>query len=158
MKYFKDCTTVEAVKKAFRKLAMTHHPDRGGSVETMKEINSQYQAALKSLDGQQDGKFTYHYNQEKESNIADKIQEVLGLHLPNVEVMLIGTWIWVNGDTKPHKESLKNIKFKWHAKRQCWFYSEDKKTRYNNKTSLEGLASKYGFKSFAQDEQTAIKH
>lgn len=33
----------EEVKKAFRKLAQEHHPDRGGSEEKFKEINEAYQ-------------------------------------------------------------------------------------------------------------------
>ena len=33
----------DELKKAFRKLAMEHHPDRGGSQEKFKEINEAYQ-------------------------------------------------------------------------------------------------------------------
>lgn len=33
----------EEIKKAFRKLAHEHHPDRGGSAEKFKEINEAYQ-------------------------------------------------------------------------------------------------------------------
>lgn len=31
------------IKKAFRKQAMTHHPDRGGNADTFKEINKAYE-------------------------------------------------------------------------------------------------------------------
>lgn len=31
------------VKKAYRRLAILNHPDRGGSVETMKKINAAYE-------------------------------------------------------------------------------------------------------------------
>ena len=39
MKYFTNIKTLDDLKKEFRRLAMIHHPDRGGDVETMKEIN-----------------------------------------------------------------------------------------------------------------------
>ena len=39
MKYFKDLNSMEAVKKQYRKLAMKHHPDRGGNEEIFKAIN-----------------------------------------------------------------------------------------------------------------------
>ena len=34
--------TLEDLKRAYRNLAMKHHPDRGGDVETMKEVNALY--------------------------------------------------------------------------------------------------------------------
>lgn len=42
MKYFANIKTLDDLKKEFRRLAMIHHPDRGGDVETMKEINNEY--------------------------------------------------------------------------------------------------------------------
>ena len=34
MKYFTSCTTLEALKKEYRRLCMIHHPDRGGDAAT----------------------------------------------------------------------------------------------------------------------------
>lgn len=36
--------SLNEVKSAYRKLAMQHHPDHGGSVERMREINAAYAA------------------------------------------------------------------------------------------------------------------
>ena len=49
MKYFAQCKNLEELKKEFRRLAMIHHPDRGGDVETMKEINNEYDSAFPAL-------------------------------------------------------------------------------------------------------------
>ena len=38
----KDCTEDE-VKKSYRKLALKHHPDRGGETEKFKEIQKAYE-------------------------------------------------------------------------------------------------------------------
>ena len=35
--------TGDEIKKAFRKLSMKHHPDKGGSESKFKEINEAYQ-------------------------------------------------------------------------------------------------------------------
>lgn len=42
MKYFKDCLTLDEVKAMYKKLAKEHHPDHGGSTETMQQINAEY--------------------------------------------------------------------------------------------------------------------
>ena len=44
LKWFKDCDCIEELKSQFRKLAMAHHPDRGGRKEDMQEINAEYTA------------------------------------------------------------------------------------------------------------------
>ena len=35
--------TFDEIKKAFRKLALKHHPDRGGDKETFQELNMAYE-------------------------------------------------------------------------------------------------------------------
>lgn len=35
--------TTEDIKKAFKKLAIKHHPDRGGDMEKFKEINAAHE-------------------------------------------------------------------------------------------------------------------
>lgn len=40
-------TTVEDVKKAYRKLVLLHHPDKGGDVDTFKRVQQAYEAGVK---------------------------------------------------------------------------------------------------------------
>lgn len=49
MKYFNNCGSLEELKKEFRRLAMIHHPDRGGNVEVMKAINNEYDMLFPTL-------------------------------------------------------------------------------------------------------------
>jgi hypothetical protein len=42
MNYFKNIKSLEDLKNTFKKLARTHHPDMGGDVEIMKQINNEY--------------------------------------------------------------------------------------------------------------------
>ena len=156
MKYFEGLTKVEDVKTLFRRLAMKHHPDRGGDTATFQEIQAQYQSALRACNGStstgSDGKeHTYKYNEESEIDLMDKINTFLALNMENVNIMLIGVWIWIDGDTKPHKDKLKELGCKWHGRRKCWYFHNQKKRfgKYS-KGSLDELAAKYGQKGFTR--------
>ena len=58
-KYFqsKDMGTIKKLKAAFRKLCMTHHPDKGGEEEAFKELMAEYESLIewrKKKDGEED--------------------------------------------------------------------------------------------------------
>jgi len=42
MKFFTDCKTPEEAKATFRKLAKFFHPDKGGSIDLIIELQKQY--------------------------------------------------------------------------------------------------------------------
>ena len=155
MNYFQFLDTVEAVKTRYRELAMQHHPDKGGELATMQEINNQYHAALKALDGQTQEERTYTYKADIEQELMDKLQELLKLR--SLEIALIGYWIWVTGDTKPNKDALKAAGLQWHSKRKCWYYKPAgwKKGKRSSK-SLEELAGKYGYRHFETAEEERV--
>ena len=149
MNFFQDCTTVEEIKATYRKLARQHHPDLGGDEATMKELNDQYEKALKGCNGQKStdssGKeHTYKYNPDLEKELMDFIYAFNSKNLP-LQADLIGVWVWITGDTKPHKETLKELNCRWHSKRACWYFRpESYKGGFSSDGSLEELAAKYG--------------
>ena len=147
MNYFAGLTSVEEIKKAYRDLARKHHPDLGGDLKTMKIINAQYHAALNGQNGTTTDGRTYKYNQKSEQEIMDVIAELL--KIPNLEISLIGYWVWVQGDTKPVKEQLKTLKCRWHSGRSCWYWKPAwcGKSR-SNPGGLDELAAKYGYQDF----------
>ena len=49
MKYFNNITSLDELKKAYRRLAMKYHPDCGGSEEIMKQINAEHDALFETL-------------------------------------------------------------------------------------------------------------
>lgn len=48
MKYFKNITTAEEIKKQFRVYCVSMHPDKGGDPEEFKQMMAEYQAAMKN--------------------------------------------------------------------------------------------------------------
>ena len=49
MKYYTACTTLDELKKEYRRLAMANHPDHGGDEATMKAINAEYDAVFSAF-------------------------------------------------------------------------------------------------------------
>lgn len=143
---------MEEVKKLYRNLALKFHPDRGGDTATMQAINAQYKVALERCDGQvsagEDGKdHTYRYRPDVEQSVIDFIDQLIksGILSPKIEAYLIGTWVWVMGDTRPVKDTLKSLGCIWHSKRTAWYYQNDGyKHRFNKQADFGGLAAKYG--------------
>ena len=46
--FFINCQNLDEVKKRYKELALKFHPDRGGSTETMQQINAEYQNIIKN--------------------------------------------------------------------------------------------------------------
>ena len=154
MNHFKDCANVESIKFTYRKLCMNHHPDRpNGSTVMMQDINHQYQLALKSVHGKSsastDGEeHVYYYNADTEGKLMELINQLLKLQMVDVEIALIGTWLWVYGNSKAYKNQLKELGCSWHFKRKCWYFHTGKHRSRNSNADFDELGQKYGFKSF----------
>lgn len=66
-----------------------------------------------------------------------------------ISVKIVGSWIWIEGGTKPLKDKLKEMGCKWAAKKKAWCWYENvensPKKWYRRKTKkLEEIESKYG--------------
>lgn len=164
MNYFTRGMTPAEIKARYRELAMEWHPDRPQNRERqaeatakMQAINAAYHAALKNADGftekGTDGEqHTYRYNEANEAAATEIIDKLLQLKMENVDIALIGAWVWVIGETKQYKEMLgkDGLKLSWHSKRVAWYWKPTEwQSRYNSKASLEDLAKYYGVKHFA---------
>ena len=103
---------------------------------------------------------TYYYNSNTELELMEKIDALLKLRLANVEIDLIGLYIWVTGDTRPVKDQIKSVgDMGWNSKRGCWFYKAkclaNYKPRYSGK-SLNDLANKYGSRRYNAPTQEKL--
>ncbi len=158
--WFDNCQTVNEIRRRYRELAFRWHPDRpGGDNETMKSINNANDAALQGRHGEtsrgSDGKqHTYHYNYATEAAIMEQIAALLALRMVDVDIELIGTWLWISGDTKPHKEDLKGLGCRWHSKRVRWYWRQHGyKRRMNTHVSMDDIRHAYGSRTFEPEPE-----
>jgi hypothetical protein len=132
--------TAESIKLAYRKLCSEYHPDRNPmGLHMMQLINAAYEI-LKDSAG--------HTEDETENfgeNIMNALRVIADLGL-NIE--LCGTWIWVSGDTKPHKEILKSAGYKWAPKKMMWYYhSGERKSYSRGKYTIDEIRTIHGSKN-----------
>lgn len=144
-KEFENIKKVEDVKKKYRELCKLTHPDMEGKEEEFKNMNKYYLNRLKELDGEEseDKKHRYKYNEDLESEIINKINKVfqntIGI---NINIYIVGFWIWIEGETYKCNSVLKSLGFKYPGHRKKWYY-EVIKSRYT-KGDFNSIASKYG--------------
>ncbi len=139
--FFKDCTSLAEVKKRYKELAMLHHPDRGGDTATMQEINNQYESISKNPSFN----FAKQTEQEKEDFLRypDIINMVVNLE--GIIIEIIGDWIWISGNTYPHRQHLKESGFYFAPKKVMWYYRPPEYKAANSKPKdIDEIRAKYG--------------
>ena len=134
IKEFSEVTGINEAKKVYKTLAKKLHPDVGGSEEEFKLLNSVYTDLIEHK--------IYFSNDFKIDIELEKVISLI-LHFENISIELVGSWIWVSGDTKEIKDKLKELGFKWASKKKMWYYGEMKSKNPTPK-SMEEIKSKYG--------------
>ncbi|MEA2018508.1 MAG: hypothetical protein U9N59_08670 [Campylobacterota bacterium] len=133
-RYFEEIQGINELKRVYKTLAKKLHPDIGGSEEEFKLLNSIYNYYLESK--------IYFSNDSKFDIELEKIISQI-LHFENITIEVMGSWIWVSGDTKPIKDKLKDLSFRYAYKKKMWYFGE--KVRNGGKTkSMDEIKFKYG--------------
>lgn len=148
-KYFENVRDLDELKAEYRRLAMKHHPDRGGDVETMKAINAEHDALFEILKKRHnDNADEYHQTTET----AEEFREVIAalLKLDGLTVELCGCWLWISGNTREHKDALKAAGCRWSKQKMMWYWRhpEDKRSYYRSKSTMSDIRQKYGSQVF----------
>ena len=164
MNYFKDCQCIEDVKTLYKKLCFKFHPDvstEPNACEIMKEVNKQYDEAFKRLKNVFRNKEGEIYEDSKPvSEAPEDFRNIISklIILDGLKIELIGRWIWVSGNTKEHKETLKSLKFRWCKNKGAWSWhrSEDSTVSKGGYT-LNEIRDKYGFTVYENSKGTKQK-
>lgn len=84
----------------------------------MKILKVEYEtlfARMKNIHVNKDGETYEKETQETSQEIQLLIADLL--KLDGIEIEIIGCFVWITGDTKLHKERLKELRFRWHSKK-----------------------------------------
>jgi hypothetical protein len=167
--YFEGCTTQAEIKARYRELARKHHPDMGGDLRTMQEINTQASKAMSegAKSEARDRQRTAHAENRKSAadfhdldEVTEEIRTMIefALNLNGVDVELMGLWVWLTGNTKTHREAFKawnethETKWKWSPKKTAWYFA-GVPTFNRKETTLDEIRGAYGSQKFSREEE-----
>ena len=158
--YFINCETLEDLKRLYKDLAMENHPDLGGDTRIMQEINSEYEIAfaeLKNKRRNKEGKVYTKETTEAPMEYKDIINKII--NFKNIKIEIIGSWLWISGNTKKYKEDFKAMKFLWSKDKKAWYKHFDKtyRKKSNNTLTFEEMRAKFGYGVVEKEEEKEQK-
>lgn len=160
MKWFNNPSTLEELKQQYKKLALKHHPDLGGNTTDMQEINNEYDKLFQTLKNTHktvDGK-TYTASRET-TETPEEFKNIINvlINIAGIKIELCGSWLWITGNTKEHKEILKSLHFRWSKSKCAWYYhTEDYKKSSKKTYSLNEIRDLYGSETIKADPQLKL--
>lgn len=140
--YFEDVRTLEELRKEYRRLVKENHPDNGGSEETIKTINIEYERLFKVLEMNDMEQTENKYNMEFDEQFRDIINKIINF---DISIEICGMWIWVSGNTFECKTELKMFGFRWASKKKMWYWhNPEEQLKGYGKTTMSDIRMKYG--------------
>lgn len=142
----KSGVSFDEIKQAYRVLSSKYHPDRNpAGLEMMKLINAAYQSLSDYVASDE----VEDCVSDDELNLTEEMNAALNaiIHL-GLTIEVCGVWIWVGGDTKPHKDILKESGYRWAPKKCLWMWKPaESKSRGRGKFSMDEIRSAHGSQS-----------
>lgn len=150
--YFKDCRSLDDAKQLYKKLAVINHPDKGGDTATMQAINAEYQFMVKS------GAYIFASAEEQAESLL--YPEILSniIALDGLIIEIIGSWIWVSGETRTHKDTLNATGFFFASKKVMWYYrpESERNAGKGKPMHIDQIRSKYGSQEVAKKKNKSL--
>ena len=153
--YFEGCKSLDEAKALYKKWCFKLHPDVSGydSAEEFKAMQNQFEVFKPQTE-----KYQNEYANWSAPDYMKIIEELL--KIPNLEIELIGSFIWVGGDTRAGKDRIKAIEnelykpAQWHSKKFLWYFAPSDYRKFSKKDfSLDDLRAAYGSEFFKREEK-----
>lgn len=146
------------LRKAYFSLLKELHPDNGGSVDACQILNNEYETLFQTLPaaGEKESEAEKQAAATLDKEIREALEKVIRFRDINIEV--VGTWIWIDGITFPIKEELKAAGYTWSRNRKKWHYTPYETPVYykGKKKTFESLRRMYGSSEVETEPAPAI--
>ncbi len=161
LKWFKDCKTQKDAKSLYHKLCRQYHPDISGTDTTaiMQQINAEFADVFERLpkgDKRAETHTSAEQNRGSENEsrgnnttraTAERFMKIIQrlVKCEGVQIEIVGSWIWLSGDTFKYMRAIKQMGFKYSAKHKKYYLSDDDGAgRRGSRYTFEQICDRYG--------------
>jgi len=122
--YFTNPQTLEDLKQQYRALALKHHPDKGGDTAIMQAVSAEYEQLferLKDTHRNKDGQI-YTASAPSDETAAEFVAIInILMKLDGLIIEICGRFLWLTGNTKTHRNTIKGLSFRWSHNKRAWY-------------------------------------
>lgn len=144
--HFAGCFGEDAIKARYRQLCREFHPDLNrlnpDATRIMQDVNQEYKDALREEYRKTKSDDDTEANIDADEACAAVLSKIITL--PDIVCEIVGTWLWVTGETYAVREQLKEAGLKWASKKRAWYWHAPEDACRGGKKSLEEIKAKYG--------------
>ena len=147
--------TEAGLKTAYRAACLKHHPDKGRTLEIMKLVNTAHDF-LKCESwwtGEQ------ARTAQKQTPLTETILAMINKikTIPGIKIEVIGSWLWVSGNTYDYKTILRDLKMKFSGNKKAWYYHEDVyRKRGKRKFSMNDIRALHGSEEIKTEDNKSL--
>ncbi len=155
MSFFKNIDSLDDLRKEYHRLALINHPDRGGDEDTMKAINNEFERLSKLLI-YANSTFTQS-RKDYEYKVSEELQIIINLviNLVGIEIEIMGSWVWLTGNTYANKDLIKAAGFMFSHQKSAWYWhSGDYRKRSGKMGSLDDVRAFWGSEKVEQQNNS----
>lgn len=134
---------------AYRRAAMKYHPDRNpAGADMMKAINAAIAAIRKWYAEGRDELRPHNNPTGYGAALNDALNALAGLD--GLDIEICGSWVWVGGNTKTHKDALKAAGYRWGRQKAKWYFRpEGYKRRHRGKAwTMDQIREYHGSQAY----------
>ena len=143
---------IHELKKDWKALIVKLHPDAGGSNEDVITLNNEYDKLFGNLKANKTKDHKFH---SMDDNYRQKVEAII--FCKGLIIELVGSWLWVSGDTLKHSAILRKNGFQWSTSRKMWYYRAGKYRSWHNKNAtFRDIKNTYGCENFDTKEATPL--
>jgi len=145
MKFFEGITTLDELRREYRRLAFIYHPDKGGDTHLMQVLNAQYERLSEKLI-KGNSEFS-EGRKEYEMQVSEEIRDMLDriLFLKGIDIEIIGSWIWITGNTFAVRTTLKAQGFMFSHPKTAWYWHKGEYFKKSGKLmSMDEMRQAWG--------------
>lgn len=156
MQYFENVKTVDELKRQYKALAFKHHPDRGGKVEDMQAINTEYDALFARVKNVHETANGKTYTKEQPADVPDNFRAIIDAIIAfDCTIELCGSWLWVF-NAYAYRAELKALGFFWCSSKKAWAWT-DKPSDNKHRLTLDEIRRLHGSEIIKQEEKKRLQ-